>query len=85
MPSLLAIVGTLASTLTIAAFVPQVVRSWRTRSTRDLSTGTMILLVSQSAAWLSYGMLLRDPALIVTNSVTFVCTLLILGAKGRYG
>ena len=85
MPSLVASVGTVASLLTISAFIPQALRSWRTKSTRDLSYGTVVLLVSQSIAWLSYGILLRDPALIVTNSVTCVCAMLIFAAKWRFG
>jgi MtN3 and saliva related transmembrane protein len=79
-----AVVGALASLLTISAFVPQVIRSWRTRSTRDLSYGTLTLLVSQSIAWLSYGVLLRDFALIITNAVVCVFTILILVAKLRF-
>jgi MtN3 and saliva related transmembrane protein len=85
MPSLVSAVGVVASTLTISAFIPQALRSWRTRSTRDLSYATVILLVSQSIAWLSYGALLGDPALVVTNSVTGICAFLILGAKWRFG
>jgi MtN3 and saliva related transmembrane protein len=84
MPNHVAVVGAVASLLTISAFVPQVIRSWRTRSTGDLSYGTLTLLVSQSIAWLSYGVLLRDPALIITNSVVCVFVILILAAKVRF-
>lgn len=84
MPNHVAVVGAVASLLTISAFVPQVIRSWRTRSTRDLSYGTLTLLVSQSIAWLTYGVLLRDPALIITNSVVCVFITLILAAKLRF-
>lgn len=85
MPDTSTIAGTVASALTISAFFPQALRSWKTRSTRDLSYGTVLLLVLQSAAWLTYGLLLKDPALIVTNSVTLLCALAILGAKVKYG
>ena len=85
MTNLAAVVGGAASLLTISAFVPQVLRSWRTRSTRDLSHGTLVLLVSQSVAWLSYGVVLGDPPLVITNSVVGLCTMLILAAKFRFG
>lgn len=85
MPNLVTAVGSVASVLTISAFLPQVVRSWTTRSTRDLSYGTLALLVSQSVAWLTYGLLLRDPALAITNAATCVCAILILVAKLRFG
>ena len=85
MPSPTAVVGVVATLLTISAFMPQVFRSWRTKSTHDLSYATLILLVSQGAAWLSYGVLLGDLALMVTNSVVCVFAVLILVAKWRYG
>jgi MtN3 and saliva related transmembrane protein len=85
MPKLVTVVGSLASLLTISAFLPQVIRSWTTRSTRDLSYGTLTLLVAQSVGWLSYGVLLRDPALIVTNGAVCVFAILILAAKFRFG
>jgi MtN3 and saliva related transmembrane protein len=85
MPSSVAIAGAVATVLTISAFVPQVFRSWHTKSTRDLSYGTLVLLVSQSAAWLGYGVLLRDPALMITNTVVCLFSILILIAKWRYG
>ena len=65
--------------------MPQVIRSWTTKSTRDLSYGTLTLLVAQSVAWLSYGVLLGDPALMVTNGAVFVFGILILTAKFRFG
>lgn len=85
MPTAVTVVGGLATLLTISAFVPQVIRSWRTGNTRDLSYGTLLLLVAQSIAWLSYGILLRDAALMITNSVTCAFILLILVAKLRFG
>ncbi|HET6321137.1 MAG TPA: PQ-loop domain-containing transporter [Hyphomicrobium sp.] len=39
------IIGLLAATLTTVAYVPQVVKTWRTRSTHDLSFGMFALLV----------------------------------------
>lgn len=85
MPTAVTVVGGLATLLTISAFVPQVIRSWRSRNTRDLSYGTLLLLVAQSIAWLTYGILLRDAALMVTNSVTCAFIILILVAKVRFG
>lgn len=82
---LVTVVGGLASILTISAFLPQVIRSWTTKSTRDLSYGTLTLLVAQSIGWLSYGILLRDPALVVTNGATCIFAVLILVAKFRFG
>lgn len=62
--------GYVAGLITTIAFVPQVVRSWRTRSTRDLSLTWLVAFSSGVALWLVYGILLREPPIIAANAVT---------------
>jgi MtN3 and saliva related transmembrane protein len=46
------VIGLLAAILTTLAFVPQVLKTWRSRSTHDISLGTFALLVAGVATWL---------------------------------
>ncbi len=62
-------IGLLAATLTTLAFLPQVVRTWRRRSAEDLSAGTFLLLFTGIILWLLYGVLRRDPIIILANAV----------------
>lgn len=78
------LLGLTAATLTTFAFVPQVVRAWRTRSTRDISMPMFLLLAIGIVLWLAYGFLIDDIPLIVANLVTLVLVLLILICKLRY-
>ena len=77
-------IGLAAATLTTMAFVPQVVRAWRTRSTRDISLPMFLILALGITLWLIYGALIRDLPLIAANSVTLILVLAILFLKLRY-
>jgi MtN3 and saliva related transmembrane protein len=79
------LIGLAAALFTTTAFLPQVIRAWRTRSTRDLSYGTFITYAIGLAMWLIYGLLIRDVPLILSNGTTFLLALTILGLKLRHG
>jgi len=78
-------IGMLAAVLTTLAFVPQVVKTWRSHSTHDISLGTFTLLVVGIAAWLVYGALIGDMPLILANGVTLLLAGTILVLKIRNG
>ncbi len=76
--------GLVAGALTTAAFVPQVVRVWRTRSTRDISLAMFLLLSVGLILWLIYGLCIGSTPVIAANAVTLVLALTILVAKVRF-
>jgi len=75
--------GFAAATCTTLAFVPQVVRIWRTRSTRDISLGMFVVLTTGVLLWLIYGLIIHDLPLVVANGLTFALSLTILVLKLR--
>ncbi|MBV8975846.1 MAG: SemiSWEET family sugar transporter [Alphaproteobacteria bacterium] len=77
--------GMVAAILTTAAFLPQVLRTWRTRSTSDISLGMFVAYVTGIFLWLVYGLLLGDIPLIASNAVTLVLSGAILALKLRHG
>lgn len=77
--------GLLAGTLTTIAFVPQVMKTWRTRSTQDISLGMFAILVAGIITWLVYGAIIGDLPLIAANAVTLVLAGTILFFKIRNG
>src|SRR5262245_36960106 len=79
------ILGFLAALCSTAAFVPQVVKTWRTRSTRDISLGTFSTIVFGAVLWMVYAWLQRDLPVFATNGVIFVLASIILGLKLRHG
>jgi MtN3 and saliva related transmembrane protein len=79
------VLGLSAGFLTTAAFVPQVLRTWRTRSAEDLSLGMFAVFVLGVGLWLVYGLVREDLAMIAANAVTLVLAGAILVFKLRYG
>ena len=75
--------GFAAAILTTSCWVPQLVRSWRTRSTGDLSWVYIAVLGTGIALWLIYGVLLRDPAIIAANGLTLAAVSLLAAIKAR--
>lgn len=78
-------IGFAAAFCTTAAFVPQVIRVWRTRRTHDLSLGMFLLLTTGVALWLAYGVLLGSAPVYVANGVTLVLALYLLFMKATEG
>ena len=78
------LLGFFAGALTVSSFVPQVVRTWRTRSTRDLSIGMFALLVTSGLLWLLYGVFRRDWPVVATNAGMVSLTGTLLAAKARF-
>ena len=78
------LVGMIAGTLTTLAYVPQVVKVWRSRSARDLSLGTFLLMNAGILLWLVYGLLIASPGLIAANGVTLGLTAAVLAAKLKF-
>lgn len=78
------LLGLVAGTLTTLAFVPQVIKTWRTRSTHDISLGMFSLFSLGLLLWLVYGMAIGSAPIVVANTVTLVLALTILYFKLRY-
>lgn len=64
------IVGLFAASCTTFAFLPQVVRVWRTNETEHLALGTFLLFTAGTIAWLIYGILKDDLVIISANGIT---------------
>ncbi len=79
------LLGITAGFLTTISFVPQVIKTWRTRSTRDISAGMFLTFCSGIFLWVLYGFVIGSLPIIVTNIVTFALALIILVLKLRNG
>jgi MtN3 and saliva related transmembrane protein len=78
-------VGLLAAFCSTAAFLPQVIKTWRTRSTKDISLVMFTVLIIGILLWLTYGIIIQDIPLIVANAVTLVFAGTILFFKLKHG
>ena len=77
-------IGLGAGVLTTSCWAPQIVRSYRTRSTGDISWAYVAALGSGVVLWLSYGMITGDAALIVANVATIAALVSLALLKRHY-
>jgi len=77
--------GYFAGFLTVASFLPQVLRTWQTRRTKDLHLGLFALLVTASTLWTIYGIIIHDWPVILTNIGMVTLNGAIAVAKVRFG
>ncbi len=82
--SLITLLGLAAGTLTTLAFLPQVVKTWRTKSAADLSLDTFSLISTGVFLWLVYGLLIGDVPIILANAVTFCLAASVVVLALRY-
>jgi MtN3 and saliva related transmembrane protein len=78
-------VGYTAATLTTAAFLPQVLKVWKSKSTKDLALPTLLSFILGVGMWLVYGLLVNSTPVIIANAITLVLNLVILRFKLKYG
>jgi len=78
-------VGSIAAFCTTVAFLPQVVKVYRTKHARDLSLPMYVIFSFGVLGWLVYGFLDNSLPIIIANIITLVLALYILGMKVKYG
>lgn len=78
------ILGLVAATLTTAAFLPQVYKTWKLKSADSLSLTMLLTFVSGVLCWLIYGFLIDSLPIILANLVTAISGFLLLYFKYRY-
>ena len=82
-PTTIDAIGYAAAALTTFAFVPQVVKSWRTRSTGDLSSTMLVVFTVGIVLWLIYGLAIGSMPVIFANALTLVLSATLVGLKLR--
>jgi MtN3 and saliva related transmembrane protein len=82
--SYVTIVGLAAAAITTISLFPQLMKIWKTKSTKDISMEMFLLFCGGVLLWFIYGLLLNDLPMIIANSLGFVQGLIILFFKIKY-
>lgn len=77
--------GLTAGTLTTIAFIPQLAKAWRSKSTGDLSWGMVMTFSTGVLLWLIYGIWIDSLPVILANAVTLLFQIGIISLKLKYG
>ena len=76
--------GFLAALLTTIAFLPQLYKTWKTKSAGDVSLIMLILFIIGLFCWIIYGLKINSIPILVANIITFIFNLSILILKITY-
>lgn len=79
------IVGFVAGILVASSLIPQTIKSWKTKSTNDISIAWMLINISGQTLWTLYGFLIKSPSLIVMSSITLALAISLLILKIKHG
>ncbi|MCL5877883.1 MAG: SemiSWEET transporter [Candidatus Bathyarchaeota archaeon] len=81
---LITIIGLTAALFTTVSLFPQLLKVWKTKSTKDISTGMFTLFCGGVLLWFVYGVFVKDFPIIFANALAFVQALIILAFKMKF-
>ena len=76
--------GYFAAILTTAAFLPQLIKTLKTKKADDVSLVTLIMFISGVISWIIYGYKIDSLPILLANTITLVLNLSILISKIYY-
>ena len=77
-------IGFFAAFCTTIAFLPQAIKVYKSKSTKDISLYMFLIFTIGVLSWLIYGMIISDLPLIFANAVTLILSFFILVYKIKY-
>lgn len=77
-------IGLIAALFTTVSLFPQLIKVYKTKSAKDISTGMFTLFCGGVFLWVIYGILLNDFPIMIANSLAFVQAVVILIFKAKY-
>jgi MtN3 and saliva related transmembrane protein len=78
------IIGLLACFLTTGAFLPQIIKTIKTKETKDISLSMYIIYVIGVLVWFVYGFMIKEVAILVGNAFSFLFGMTMLIMKIKY-
>lgn len=79
------LIGFLAGILLAISLVPQVIKSWQTRSTKDMALSWSLINISGEILWIVYGAYLDSPALVIMSSIALLMNIFMVVLKLKFG
>ena len=78
------LLGLVAAALTTTAFLPQLLKTWRSKSAKDVSLGMLVTFSIGVFLWLIYGLFIQSLPVIIANLVTLILSSINVFLKIKY-
>jgi len=82
--NLTTLIGLLACFLTTGAFLPQIIKTIKTKETKDISLSMYIIYIIGVLVWFVYGFMIGESAILVGNTFSFLFGMIMLIMKLKY-
>ncbi|MBI4127374.1 hypothetical protein HY463_01570 [Candidatus Peregrinibacteria bacterium] len=79
------LLGYIAGALVVVSLIPQTIKSWRTKMTRDISLWRYIIYSTGLILWIAYALAINNGPVAVMNSLGLLFALSILYLKIKHG
>ena len=77
--------GYIAGILVVVSLLPQVIKSWKTKSTKDISLERYVIYIIGLILWIAYAVIIKNGPVAMMNSIGLVLATTILYLKLKYG
>ena len=78
------LIGLFGGTLSCITFVPQIFKTWKSKSVKDISVSSFLIVVSSTIVWIFYGILINSISVLLTNIVVFFTAIIMLWMKWKF-
>lgn len=78
------IIGLLGGTLSCVTFVPQIFKTWKSKSVEDISVSSFLIVVASTIVWVVYGLLIHSISVLLTNILVFFTATIMLWMKWKF-
>ena len=78
------VLGYTAGAITSLTFLPQVIKTWKVKSAKDISLMMFIIAAVNEVMWIAYGGLLDNWVIILTNAIVLSMSLIMIFFKLRF-
>lgn len=79
------LIGFVAGIFVAVSVLPQVVKSWKTRSTKDIAISWSIINLIGQLLWILYGVVIGSWSLVIMSAITTVMNISMIVLKLKYG
>ena len=76
--------GYVALVTTIIGLMPQIIKTYRTKSAKDLSSIMLWNCLICATSWLIYGLIVKDKMVTISNVIALFTSLILIALKRKY-
>lgn len=78
------ILGYAASAVTVLTFLPQVIKTWKEKTAKDVSLMMFVIAIVNEVMWIGYGVMIKNNVIIITNIIMMIMASTMIFLKLKY-